>query len=162
MLTSRWSKVLLQFPIIGCFFTGALMLYSPSSILQRNAGTENFWPGTPQAKVVCTYCVESFSWCRCINSSMSSALMAMLWFVSCSFESPGITYLLAGCLYILAALLGYMLAHFHIRNQRDKGIKRFGVVLFIFFMLVTVFVVGKHHFDLRPCRLYLCLNSRLV
>jgi len=38
----------LTLPILGCFLTGSITLFSKSSILQRNAGTENFWPGEQQ------------------------------------------------------------------------------------------------------------------
>lgn len=78
---------------------GAVTLFSASSVLQRNSGTENFW--------------------------------------------PGVMYLVAGGLFLAAALLGYFISHFSILNARDKRTKSFAVLLFIFIMATSLLVVGK-------------------
>lgn len=70
---------------------GAITLFSPTSISQRNAGTYQFW--------------------------------------------PGVLYLCAGVLYLVACFLGYFISHYNILNSRDKKTKSVSRCLCLFHLL---------------------------
>jgi hypothetical protein len=88
----------LTLPTIGCFAIGAITLFSPSSVSQRNAGTDQFW--------------------------------------------PGVLYLCAAVLYLVACLLGYFISHYNILNSRDKKTKSAAIVVFIFMVMTTLLLLA--------------------
>ena len=52
-------------------------------------------------------------------------------------------YLVAGCLFTIAAILGYFISHYSVLNTRDKRVKMFGIALFIVTLMLTLLIVGK-------------------
>lgn len=77
--TSTFAFFIQSDSYLPSFAAGAITLFSPSSVSQRNAGTDQFW--------------------------------------------PGVLYLCAAVLYLVACLLGYFISHYNILNSRDKKTK---------------------------------------